>query len=590
MKGLGGVLKEPPTATADDQQQALDILTLCVTDAELKRIVVKERTGTAAWKGLRRHMLKLGEAQKIAIRTTFGNLKLGPKESLAEYFSRGRQLQADFNEIEDFEAEERGDASNRSPAITDADLIRQLFAGLAGTAWGSNVATPMLASIDINTESLDDLLNRMMWVGATMRVAGASSSGDATAGGGGGAIVPALAAGGGSGGGGGGPNPHAGKRCYSCGKIGHIKSQCRNKVKKGQQQQQQQAGSGQQQQQPKQHPSRFGPNHVALAAAMFGGSSGGSQPPAEKDQRIYLDSGCKRHLHDKSMLHDFRPSNGRVHIRWGNGKSSVVEGSGTLVLQRSSGENRERLGQDVHGNKWDVNWSGGQGSCLVVRNVSYVPDASFNLLSVRALGDKGLRTLFDGDAGYVLSRNNSKDVYSAGGLMYLAAGHSVMMKASRVDDVGLYAISSHNWEQSPAAVDAGDASCDNADETSAGSYNGDYLAAAPAAAGAPAPVTGAGAGGQAACGKAAGPGHGSAVVLAHRRLGHLNFQYLERLAANDDEDDTGAAPPVGSVGNTASDDDDYESLALASAAIQTATAQHLTATYPLEPLPLWTQR
>ncbi|KAG2439379.1 hypothetical protein HXX76_004736 [Chlamydomonas incerta] len=177
----------------------------------------------------------------------------------------------------------------------------------------------------------------------------------------------------------GGPDPHACKRCYHWGKIDHIKSQCRTKAKKGQQQQQ--AGSGSSSSSPSSTPPALAPTTwMVLAAAMFDGSDGGSAPPAEKDQHIYLDSGCKPDMmHDKSMLHDFQPSNGQVHIRWGNGNSSAVEGSGTLVLQRSSCKSCECLGKD------------------------------------------GLRMLFDSHAGYMLSWDNSKDVYSsAGGLMYMA--------------------------------------------------------------------------------------------------------------------------------------------------------------------------
>ncbi|KAG2449814.1 hypothetical protein HYH02_005337 [Chlamydomonas schloesseri] len=139
----------------------------------------------------------------------------------------------------------------------------------------------------------------MSWVGCTMKVQGAGGAGSSSGSGEdiSGAIVPALAAGGA----GGRSNPHAGKRCYKCGKMGHIKKDCRSKDKG---QQQQQAGAGQQQKPKQGHPSRFSPNHVALAAAMYAGngsSDGGSEPPV-KDARLFLDSGSKRHLVLNLML------------------------------------------------------------------------------------------------------------------------------------------------------------------------------------------------------------------------------------------------------------------------------------------------
>ncbi|KAG2422298.1 hypothetical protein HYH02_015462 [Chlamydomonas schloesseri] len=534
MKGLGGVLLDPPKATAEEQQQALDILTLCVTDVELKRIVVNERTGTAAWKALRRHMLKLGETQKIALRTSFSNLKLGAKESLSSYFARGRQLQSDFNEIEDFKAVERGETTQRKPpSISDADVIRQLFSGLAGTQWGP-VATPTLASIDINTATLEDLLNHMSWVGCTMKVQGAGGAGSSSVSGDdiSGAIVPALAAGGA----GGRSNPHAGKRCYKCGKMGHIKKDCRSKDKG----QQQQAGAGQQQKPKQGHPSRFSPNHVVLAAAMYAGngsSDGGSEPPV-KDARLFLDSGSKRHLvHDKSLLFNFKPASGHTYICLGNGRRSVVAGSGTLVLQRTTNAQSEHLGRSIRDSQWEVSWN--QSSTVVVHDVFYVPDASFNLLSVRSMGAKGLRTLFDNKVGFVLSRDHSADKYTSGGMLVTPGGHRVVLKAGLVKDTGLYAINSHSCEAAPQ-------DCGDSDTVSECSYTSECFAAASAAAAAPAPETGAGAGGQAAGntaagsnsqgqaagGTAAGRGHNPAAVLAHRRLGHINFQYLERMAAD----------------------------------------------------------
>ncbi|KAG2422544.1 hypothetical protein HYH02_015418 [Chlamydomonas schloesseri] len=311
--------------------------------------------------------------------------------------------------------------------------------------------------------------------------------------------------------------------------MGHIKKDCRSKDKG----QQQQAGAGQQQKPKQGHPSRFSPNHVALAAAMYAGngsSDGGSEPPV-KDARLFLDSGSKRHLvHDKSLLFNFKPASGHTYIRWGNGRRSVVAGSGTLVLQRTTNAQSEHLGRSIRDSQWEVSWN--QSSTVVVHDVFYVPDASFNLLSVRSMGAKGLRTLFDNKAGLV-------------------------------KDTGLYAINSHSCEAAPQ-------DCGDSDTVSECSYTSECFAAASAAAAAPAPETGAGAGGQAAGntaagsnsqgqaagGTAAGRGHNPAAVLAHHRLGHINFQYLERMAAD------------GMV-----------------TGLKAASAQHRTATCPLE-LPL----
>ena len=133
----------------------------------------------------------------------------------------------------------------------------------------------------------------------------------------------------------------SGTKCFYCNKLGHIKADCRQRIKD-----EQEKGT-----------------HRAIA---FGATTAG------RGSEWVLDSGASRHLtFNRSLLRNYRSVEPGTTVTFVNGQQGQALGQGEVVLQTSTSQQVELL------------------------NVLYVPEATVNLLSVKRAVDNGAQVNFE---------------------------------------------------------------------------------------------------------------------------------------------------------------------------------------------------
>jgi hypothetical protein len=364
------IMKDLWDAIEDDDNtktaKALSLIGLNVKEQHFPTIV-KCTTAKEAWEALETVYKSKSIARRLQLRRQLTSLKKGNAEPLTKYIARARTLMADL--------------VLAGHDVKETDVVLSVLSGLP-----RDYAT-VIAVIETSDEeyTLDKLLTKLLLV--EQRIT--NDNGDtkafyASTGGNGrpnfgnqgnrgypgkttygnngyrgnSSYKPAGSGNAHSGGhnqGSSGGNNHYGKKCYYCGKLGHLKAECRKKARD-------EAGQPTSAQ-------AHAPKIVALMAS--------EDTESVHPQHWFVDSGANRHLTPyKSLLSNLREEETPTTITFGNNTTVRAAGVGDVIF-----------------------WTRqeGQWNRLKLNNVLYVPEAAFNLFSVKRSTSMGATVEFNND-------------------------------------------------------------------------------------------------------------------------------------------------------------------------------------------------
>lgn len=363
VKGLWDAVTGASTdATAD--KKALAQIILHVKDHHLSTLVGCT-TSKNAWETLKTVYQAQTNARKLLLRRALTQLKMSATEPLSVYAARARDIQTQLR--------------SAGEEVRDQEVAMQFLAGLP-PAYGmiSTVLTAGDQELKIET-----MLPKLLQVEQLAQPPERPSEAALFA-------KPGSGFGEGRGTGSRGGNGFSGKeqrteerKCFYCGKKGHIKRDC-NKRKRDQAS----SGSGGRHQ-----PGQY--SAIALTASTASAPTSGGQPT-----RWVLDTGASRHLtSDQSILLNARPVDEDITITFGNGGTGKATAVGEVLLSTPH-------------------------ATFHLSDVLCIPEATENLISVRHATNRGVDFKF-GVGGCQISRNEQilATAPSMGESVYYLAGN-----------------------------------------------------------------------------------------------------------------------------------------------------------------------
>lgn len=188
VKGLWDpIISATPDAAAD--KKALAHIILHVKDHHLPTLT-KCPTSKNAWETLKKTYEAKTNARKLLLRRALSQLKMDPTEPLTVYAARAKEIQTQLTSAGD--------------AASDQDIALQFLTGLPPAY---NMISTVLTAGDQALE-IDTMLPKLLQVEQQMLTEPSSSR----------PMDTALMA---------KPHGHNGKKkCYYCGKLGHVKADC----------------------------------------------------------------------------------------------------------------------------------------------------------------------------------------------------------------------------------------------------------------------------------------------------------------------------------------------------------------------------
>ena len=369
-KGLWMAIEgESPDPVTD--LKALATIGLWVKDHHLAML---DRCSTAreAWLELESTYQAKTNARKLALRKELAQLKQGATEPVAKYVARAKDIQAQL--------------SAAGHDVPDQELAWTVMAGLHNTY--ETVCT-VLETTEAEL-TLDKVLPHLVQVeqrhDRPVRLEETALMAAPSGGPSGRPFTPKT-------------NQIEDRACYYCGKKGHLKRDCR---KKKSDEARRRGGLGVGGRGGGGHQQHFGA--IALTAALEAPSGGHLQPSAPL--RFVLDTGASRHItRDGSALMNARAPRGRPTITFGNGGTAEAVLTGEVELSTPRGT-------------------------FVLHDVLYVPEATENLISVRAATKRGLAFTFHADRCEITMNGAALAVAPCtGDTIYYLHGHPITADA-----------------------------------------------------------------------------------------------------------------------------------------------------------------
>jgi len=381
-KGLWGSITDD-APSRDSDMKALAQIGLHVKEHHLAMLV---RCGTAkeAWNKLEQIYQAKSNARKLQLRKELTQLRMGSNEPLTKYVARAKDIQDQLRAA--------------GHEVPDQEIAWTVLAGLPATY---DTVVTVLETTTETDMSLDDILPKLLQIeqrGQKERLTEA-------------ALVAKPGSGFGSNGNKNGKSwngryhngTNAGREtrsCHYCGKLGHLKKDCRKRKfdqqKNGQHQQERQ-------------------NYGAIALAANEAPASGAAPeaaeptfgpgralaafPRGSSRPWVLDTGASRHItNDRDGLFNLRPPTEDIIITFGNGGTGKAVATGSALIHTDT-------------------------SSFYLRNVLLIPEATENLISVRAATESGLDFCFtsegceiwSGDKKLHTARNKASGIYYLSG-------------------------------------------------------------------------------------------------------------------------------------------------------------------------------
>ena len=324
-KGLwSAVASDTPDATAD--QKALSLIILHVKDHHLMTLA-ECATSKVAWETLKATYEAKTNARKLLLRRELTQLKMGVTEPLSVYAARAKDLQAQM--------------SAAGTKVDDQEVAMQFLAGLPPTY---NMVSTVLVSND-RPLKIDEILPKLLPIeqlAQPERPSEAALYGNAPVSGNGGRDRSNQ------------PQPRKDdRRCFYCGKGGHIARDCMKKKRD-------QSRSG----------GKGGPQRQFNAIALTARSESSARCSGPMEVRWVLDTGASRHItSNRHILENVRALDAPVIITFGNGAASMAIAEGDVWMKTAD-------------------------ATFCVKGVLYIPDAKENLISVRYATANGVEFKF----------------------------------------------------------------------------------------------------------------------------------------------------------------------------------------------------
>ena len=363
-------------AAHEGSAKAQALIGLHVRDQHV-RMVMDSANAKAAWDALQALFAAKSSARRLALKRDLNSLQLESGESVSQYVARARDLR-DF-------------LAAAGSEVADDELIMSLLAGLPDDY------SMLVTALTTRTQELEmaDVLASLLQFEQQVRRAAEPGWGQQQLGSqatkmrrrrswqtGGVAAAPKGEQMRGSGRGSTGGS-RAGLKCHYCGKLGHFKADCH----KRKEDERRRLGP----------PTRGPSAGVALSAV---------QPAAStaKQNAWVLDSGATSHMTgNRALLCEFAESTHEVKVTYGNGQTAIVGGVGSAHIRTA----------EVPGG-------------ILLRKVLYVPEATYNLLSVPQAVKSGAEVLYSNSACQIRVGNSvvAQASIGADGLCYLGGSSS----------------------------------------------------------------------------------------------------------------------------------------------------------------------
>lgn len=347
-------------------------------------------TAAAAWEMLRDAFEGKSNARKLLLRQELMQLKMSPAEAVAVYIGRAKDIQTKLRAA--------------GHEVADEDLAFSVMAGLP-PAYNVIKTVMMNAAGEL---SLDDILPKLLQSELLMqpeRLSEAALAADTR--------HPGFKN---KPGHPGGQKKKETRKCYYCGKPGHLKPNC-FKWKRDEA-----ARNGQGSSQTNPHMGAIALSTRAMhccggetAECVIGEcdehdamewselesyARAGAYVTTSSTYRWVLDSGASRHITpDESILLNKRPMDDPIVITFGNGGKSKTSVVGDVLLRTSD------------------------SVAFMLKDVLHVPGASEHLLSVRTATKNGVEFKFGSDACHIMRGGESvAEASCAGDLIYYLSG------------------------------------------------------------------------------------------------------------------------------------------------------------------------
>lgn len=348
LKSCWAAVDAPDVATAEQKDKAMSLLCLNVTDHVLLTVCADSATAADLWQALKAHFQSRALAQQIVLRRKFNSVKKLASETLLQYLARVKTLVAELKAA--------------GSTLADSDVCIQFLDGLPKSY--DTVATILQTSsaadlkLDLMYEKLLPFEQKLgkdpddqalvVQSSRTKQQSGRSGSSAPRSGSSASGSKPIAAGSGAYATGSGGSGTGRQLICHYCSKPGHIRRHCKKRLadlaKKS-------SGAG---------------NAVALTVA--------ESPDLGSTVYWILDSGATRHMcNDVAFFLELQPLPDPVPVKVGSGTSVSATSIGTVQLRPG----------------------------VTLRDVYFVPDLDYNLMSVKRATTSGAEIKFDSTRGVV---------------------------------------------------------------------------------------------------------------------------------------------------------------------------------------------
>lgn len=386
-------LWEAVSTGGEKDKKALALICLNVKDHHLLMLSECD-TAKKAWDSLKSAYKAKSTARRVLLRREINSLKMEAEEPISKYIARARTISADLKAT--------------GHEISESEVA---IAVLGGLPKDYDMLVEILETSDKELK-IDDILPKLLMV--EQRVAKREESSDSKAylvksfgkfnksggtGGNGnngyGGNNSSRGNAGSNGGNGGGHRGNGGSSggngrkgpCFYCGKLGHIKADCRKR----------------------QHDEKNGKETTPVALM----ASDCSVPLQAKWWAV--DSGATRHITPDKSLFLSLSTNVKASVTFGNGTTTEAAGEGNIALQTTVR---------------------GKVNKIMLTNVLYVPGATTNLFSVKQATKKNATIEFAGDRCLVIKNERVLiEAANIDGLYYIKTGSNLELVQAQVATV-----------------------------------------------------------------------------------------------------------------------------------------------------------